>query len=303
MNGTFVFCLALLMGASAASQEARMPEDVIQLKDGALLVGKVLELGDDAVRIALNGEKEPRRVPLKEIQPYTVYRLRLERIDRASPSAHFELGTYCLENGLRGTALREFQEAARVHSRLSDEMKKARAEESAREAQALLAHAGSLLSQEKYFGANDLLERVVRDYEGHSVSEAARLKAEFEKGIPQSLAEAFDQGARFYKAARETGEKLMKPNPYRFLKVLETHGGRVKAKYTHVFYLPATADVLFSGDGIKLMKERVDSANKDEAGFAQDCLKVLSCPDRLRESDLESLPVPIKGEYAVFYFR
>ena len=74
-----VLLAALLSVSLSASAQDKKPDDVLQKRDGGIIVGRVLKLEADSVEILVNGEKESRKVQLKELNPYTVYRRRLDR--------------------------------------------------------------------------------------------------------------------------------------------------------------------------------------------------------------------------------
>jgi len=60
--------LALLAALPAAAQDKKS-DDVLQKKDGGIIVGRITKLDADWVEILVNGEKEPRKVALRDLYP------------------------------------------------------------------------------------------------------------------------------------------------------------------------------------------------------------------------------------------
>lgn len=283
-----------LLAALALLQDDRKPYDVLQLQSGALMVGRITELTPDFLRIKVDGEAEPRLVPVRDLAPYCVYRLRRERIDPADPSARFVLAEFCFAHDLLRTSISEFTESGRAHSRLSPEDRKARSVTRMKERQALVTCAKALLADEKRFTARELLELSNDPDEGApAVAGAEALEAEIARGIPTTPAAAFEKGLDLYKAAQAAGVKLDREN----------REGNMKSKFKRLLHLPAPAELLISKDAADLLQEKSASKDPDEQTFAKTCLKLLSCPDRLRDPKYVFLPAPVRGEYAVYYYR
>src|SRR5258705_12662239 len=92
--------LVLALAATTAFAQDKKPDDVLQKKDGGIIVGRITKLDNDWVEILVNAEKEPRKISLKELNPYSVYKLRLDRIDKTSGEARLSLAEFCMANGL-----------------------------------------------------------------------------------------------------------------------------------------------------------------------------------------------------------
>lgn len=120
--------LAVLLLALPAAAQDKKQDDVLQKKDGGLLVGKVLKLEVDSLDILVNGEREARRLYYRDLMPYSVYKVRLDRVDKSSGAARMELGEFCMATGLYTQAGREFDEAARLDKGLEAKAKKRREE-------------------------------------------------------------------------------------------------------------------------------------------------------------------------------
>lgn len=119
--------LATLIGL-AAQDAKKAQDDVLQKRDGGLLVGRILKADAHSFEVLVNGEKEPRRLLFRDLQPYSVYRARLDRIDKTSGAARMELGEFCVAQGLFSQAVREFEEAGKLDKNLEAQAKKRRDE-------------------------------------------------------------------------------------------------------------------------------------------------------------------------------
>jgi len=119
--------LATLIGL-AAQDAKKAQDDVLQKRDGGLLVGKILKVEANGFEVLVNGEKEPRKLLFRDLQPYSVYRARLDRIDKTSGAARMELAEFCVAQGLFAQAVREFEEAGKLDKTLEAQAKKRRDE-------------------------------------------------------------------------------------------------------------------------------------------------------------------------------
>src|ERR1051325_11392930 len=117
-----------LLAAWAPAQDVKKADDVLQKKDGGIVVGKIQKLDSDWVEILVANEKEPRKIALRDLYSSSVYRIRLDRIDKNNAEARMALGEFCMTNSLFFLATREFDEAARLDNSLADKAKKRREE-------------------------------------------------------------------------------------------------------------------------------------------------------------------------------
>jgi len=120
--------LVVMLAAGTAVAQDKKPDDVLQKRDGGIVVGRITKLDDAFVEILVNSEKEPRKISLKELNPYSVYKLRLDRIDKTNGEARMSLAEFCMANGLYYAAAREFEEAARLDKSLEEKARKRREE-------------------------------------------------------------------------------------------------------------------------------------------------------------------------------
>jgi hypothetical protein len=173
LRGTLILSLAWV---SAWAQEAKKQDDVLQKKDGGIMVGRVVKLEADVVEFLLNGEKESRRISLRELMPYSVYRIRLDRTDKASGQARMELGEFCMSNNLYSAAVREFEEAGRLDKSLEEKAKKRRDEAHNEDGRAKFEDVKKLHLRKEYQEAINIIRTLTSSY--GDTPYAAEAKAE-----------------------------------------------------------------------------------------------------------------------------
>lgn len=168
--------LAALLAAALPlqAQDGKRPDDVLQRRDGGIVVGRVLKLDADTVEILINGEKEPRRLGLKDLQPYSVYRLKLDRADKANGAARLVLGEFCISNGLYFQAAKEFEEAARLDKSLEEKALKRREEAHTEDGRARFEEAKRLATDLKYEDANKICQVLIEKYADTAYADEAR---------------------------------------------------------------------------------------------------------------------------------
>ncbi|MBV8880602.1 MAG: hypothetical protein JO332_11590 [Planctomycetaceae bacterium] len=165
---------AAFLAASAVGQDVKKPDDVLQKRDGGIVVGRIQKLEAETVEILVNGEKDPRKIYLRELNPYSVYKIRLDRLDKNSGDAHFALGEFCMANGLYPPATKEFDEAARLDKNLEEKAKKRREEAHNEDGRARFEDAKRLAAERKYDEANKICQSLVEKYSDTPYSEEAR---------------------------------------------------------------------------------------------------------------------------------
>ena len=177
----FLACLAVPAPAPACAkategeQDAgKKPDDVLQKKDGGIVVGRILKLEAETVEILVNGEKDARRISLRELNPYSVYKIRLDRIDKSNGEAHLSLAEFCMANGLYPPAVKEFDEAARLDPALAEKAKKRREEAHNEDGRARFEEAKRLAAERKYDDANRNCQLLVEKYSDTPYFEEAK---------------------------------------------------------------------------------------------------------------------------------
>ncbi|MBI2931236.1 MAG: hypothetical protein HYY16_06265 [Planctomycetes bacterium] len=159
---TFVIILGLMGPISAIAQE-KQQDDVIQHKDGTLIVGKILTVTATGIEMQLRAGG---RITLdfKNLAPYSAYRVKEDRIDPNSAQAHFELGEWCLANGLYSPAAEEFEKAAFLDKELAAKAKEKKEEAFNEDARTKFEEAKRLIAAKDYDAAEKLLSLLLSNY-------------------------------------------------------------------------------------------------------------------------------------------
>jgi tetratricopeptide (TPR) repeat protein len=164
----------LTLSLSAWAQDPKKPDDILQKRDGGLVVGRVLKMDADAIDFQVTGEKEPRRIALRDLMPYSVYRLRLDRIDKKSGQARMDLAEFCMSNGLYSTAVREFEEAAAIDASLADKAKKRRDEAHNEDGRSKFEDVKKLHLRKEYEEAKNIVRLLIDKYGDTPYAEEAK---------------------------------------------------------------------------------------------------------------------------------
>lgn len=162
-----------LLALCAPAQDPRS-DDVIQRKDGVFLVGRIVKMEPTAIEILVKGESEARRVAVRDIEPYSVYQLKRDRIDAKNGQAHFDLGEFCMTHGLYSTAAREFGLAGDLEAALKEKASKRRAEAHNEDARSKFEEAKRLFLKKDYSAATKLLHTVLSRYSETPYHEPAK---------------------------------------------------------------------------------------------------------------------------------
>ena len=179
--------LTILITLFCVAVPATLQADVIQLKNGTYLEGKVVEITKDAV--VLKMEDAEVKISLDKISPYYVYLLRIDAIDKDDAKAAFELGEFCLENKLYSLSRQEFERALRLDPAFRDLVEELLADADASEAATLYEKGTGFREEKKYEEAlevfGDLIQRfpntdpaLAARGELEKIREEIRLKAE-----------------------------------------------------------------------------------------------------------------------------
>jgi len=154
----------LIAGAAVSAQEGQR-DDVIQKRDGGILVGRITKVDADSIEMLVQGEKEARKIPSREIMPYNVYEIRLRRIDKKSAPARLELAEFCMSQGLYATAAREFDEAMKLDPSISDQCRKRKEDARNDDARSRLEESKKLYVEKRYREANEILHILLERFE------------------------------------------------------------------------------------------------------------------------------------------
>lgn len=206
--------LVALLSLAAFAQDKK-PDDVLQKKDGGILVGRILKLEADSLDVLVNGEKEPRKISLKELNPYSVYKIRLDRIDKTSGEARMGLGEFCMATGLYSAAAKEFEEAGKLDKSLEEKARKRREEAHSEDARARFEEAKRNATEKRYERANEICQVLIEKYSDTPYfDEAKKLVARIAEDIAKEneakkaqLAEKKDEKEKKAAAVKENQEK------------------------------------------------------------------------------------------------
>ncbi len=275
----------VLPAAAAAQDEKKKPDDVLQKKDGGIVVGRIQKVDAEAVEILVNGEKDSRKISLRELNPYSVYKIRLERIDKSSGDAHFALAEFCMANGLYAPATKEFEEAARADKSLEEKAKKRREEAHNEDGRARFEEAKRQAAERKYDDANRTCQVLVEKYaDTPYFDEAKKLIAK----IAEDIAKENEAKKKALEDKKEEKEKKKAA-------IAENQEKDVLAK---------TAEMI--DDGNKLFLEGLDGESKNltrgEKAWRGSELAILSARRNieflLKSNDLETIKKAKEMEHA-----
>ena len=154
--------LVLALSSVTEAREGLQPDDIIQLKDRSILVGRIIKLGATNLEFLVKGQSDSRRISLTDVHPYSLYKIKLDRIDKESGRARLDLGNFCMTVGLYSYAASEFQKAAGYDKRLAATALKRRNEARHEDARSKFEKAKKLRASRKYSEADHLL-RMVKD--------------------------------------------------------------------------------------------------------------------------------------------
>ncbi|HLY08916.1 MAG TPA: hypothetical protein VKW04_06340 [Planctomycetota bacterium] len=174
LAGALLLAAVVLPSWSFAQDDKKKPDDVLQKKDGGIVVGRIQKLDTDTVEILVNGEKDPRKISLRELNPYSVYKIRLDRIDKTSGEAHLGLAEFCMANGLYPPATKEFEEAAKLDKSLEEKAKKRRDEAHNEDGRARFEDSKRLAAERKYDESNKICQLLVEKYADTPYADEAR---------------------------------------------------------------------------------------------------------------------------------
>jgi tetratricopeptide (TPR) repeat protein len=166
--------LAALSLPAYGQDDKKKPDDVLQKKDGGIIVGRIQKLETEYVEILVNGEKDARKVSLRDLHPHSVYKIRLDRIDRNSGDAHFALGEFCMANGLYPPAAKEFEEAGRLDKSLEEKAHKRRDEAHNEDGRSRFEEAKRMAAERKYDEGNKSCQLLVEKYGDTPYADEAR---------------------------------------------------------------------------------------------------------------------------------
>lgn len=164
----FVVLTSICLSLSAVFARA----EIVELKNGGRMEGEVVELTADTLRMKV-GEAIV-SIAVQDIAPYSLYGLRLRRLDAKDARGRLALAIYCIENNLFAEARRELNKVVELDPSLAQEVAAKKEEVRKKEPPFLLEKAQALLKQEKYEEAMKELQVLLRVYPESEQATAAR---------------------------------------------------------------------------------------------------------------------------------
>jgi hypothetical protein len=165
--------ILLLVGAAdAAEKKAPPPLEPVFFRSGEVLHARIRKLEESKVHLELAGRKKM-VIGIREIAPEQVYFLRLRGLDEKTAKAHHALAAYCLENGLRGLACREYDKIGTLQPELADVVKIWKERTGATEKDFLYARAWEAVAGRKFRDARNLLGEVIKKHGKEDVGKRA----------------------------------------------------------------------------------------------------------------------------------
>ena len=191
--------LALVLAVSSVHAET------LELKTGEVLIGRVLRVDDRVVEMEVGfPEEKTVTIAQEDMTPGSLYTILAAHSNPASAQAHLSLAETSLRLGLRGHAIAEYREAARLDPTLRESVE-TKVSGIRRELAADLLLEARIASEEARWAAALLTLNVVLDRfaDTPSAKEAARLLAEVKREIRATKAGSRVSAEKLDKAIRE----------------------------------------------------------------------------------------------------
>lgn len=199
---TMIF-LVLLPLLSAPQDKKQKPDDVIQMKEsagGGIRVGRITKVDKTGVLMKVRNRSNPVRVNWSSMLPYSVYRIKVARIDGNDAQAHWKLAEYCRQNRLFSFAAREYREAM-THDPALEESGTQKLQETRNEdARTKYEEARRLALLKKWKEASHMLTTIIMKYSDTPYFDAAKKEVE-------NLTAAIEAGNEKKKAQLENKKK------------------------------------------------------------------------------------------------
>ncbi len=111
-------CVTLLLFVSTLPVWA---EEAVLLKSGGVLLGKVISMTDDTLAMKIrDGDKSIRKeVSASDVEPTSLYDLKLRRVDAKDAKARLALAEWCMTQGITYFAIQEYEKASSLDPSLS----------------------------------------------------------------------------------------------------------------------------------------------------------------------------------------
>jgi tetratricopeptide (TPR) repeat protein len=199
--------VALLCGCGWAQDE-----EVVQLKSGELVKGKVLKMDDKGIHLELGTGKEM-FYGYEMVNPYSAYDLRRKRLNKQSVEDHLAMADFCKRNGLLPYAVSHLKEALSRAPERKEEIQAIQKEIEAEDAKQKLKKAREIIEQKaekRYEEAAGALHEIIEKYfESPYAEEARKLEERLTEEVKRLRKEreaAVEAAKRDQEAARKDKE-------------------------------------------------------------------------------------------------
>jgi len=206
-----VIALALLTVAASSPLAA---QSEIWLKNGAIMPGRVIEDDGEKIKVELIAEGGTGATALykyDQLAPHTLFRLRLNKTDRADVKGLLELTNYALDNGIFPSARLAYDLAKRANETKKLGMDAEVEKTYARAAGVVLDWAKKKIAAKETMEAHKALRRLCELFPDREEGvEAAKLLEEIAASCDTCHQEAVDKKAAGDKPAREAAAPAIK---------------------------------------------------------------------------------------------
>ncbi len=191
----FLF-IGFVLGTAVVAYSTLTLADIIYLKTGREIEGKIIEETDKIIKVKIKqGMITLRHQDIESIyreevpqeyflSPEQLYEKKVRQIDQASAEAHYELGIFCMKNGLLEQAFKEFDFAQKIDPSHEPLVKSQLAQTEEYRAKKLYQTALSYYKNKNYFKALKYFNNLVSNYPNSQlVVEADRIARQIRREL------------------------------------------------------------------------------------------------------------------------
>lgn len=168
--------LSLLGSVALIGAASAQDEEIIQLKGGEIVKGKVLKLDDKGILLQLSSNQEI-FFNYEQINSYSAYDVRRKKMNKESADDHIAMADFCKRYGLLAYAIGHLKEAIQRAPERKDEIQKIQTEIRTEDAKQKVKAAKDIVEQKnekKYDEAAKILHDIIEKYDDTPYYEEAR---------------------------------------------------------------------------------------------------------------------------------
>lgn len=259
-----VFFLSFSILITFAQDEKML--DVIQLKSGSIITGKITKVDDKSVTIELQ-KGGSTTIEFSLIHPITVYKIKKDRIDDKSAKAHLELAEFAITNQLFSVAEKEFKRALELDESIKDTIAQKLEELKSAEQKSLFEDGVALVKKEEYEEAEKKFRYLMDKYPGTDYAKKANDEI---KNLASLIKEREEKKRKEYEERlKKLEEERLKKLTAEEKKTIENAGKLVEeSKKLNVEGLDIeTKDYSKAIKVYKFAEEKLSTAKKDIEGI------------------------------------